>query len=159
MAIMAATASSASGPAARTVTCWPLVAPRPITPSTLLASAVLPPTVSDTVDANRAAATASAPAGRACRSPVSVMPRPTAGSELAGMPCLLSGGGHRLDVSPARGRHRRRHRALHERGIRHDHAVVWLVLEHGADGEHRAAEVGDDDHSGSGVGVREAALD
>ena len=40
MAMRAATASRASGPAAATVTCWPLVAPRPITPRTLLASAV-----------------------------------------------------------------------------------------------------------------------
>ena len=31
--------------------CWPLVAPRPITPSTLLASAVLPLAVTETADA------------------------------------------------------------------------------------------------------------
>src|SRR2546430_2634800 len=43
MVMRAATASWASGPAAETVTCWPLVAPRPITPSTLLASAVWEP--------------------------------------------------------------------------------------------------------------------
>ena len=48
----AATASWASGPAAETVTCWPLVAPRPITPSTLLASAVWLPAVTDTAEAN-----------------------------------------------------------------------------------------------------------
>ena len=64
-----ATASRASGPAAETVMCWPLVAPRPINPSALLASAVWPPAVTDTAEANRPAATASAPAGRACRSP------------------------------------------------------------------------------------------
>ena len=44
----AATASSASGPSADTVTCCPLVAPRPITPSTLLASTVRTPAVTDT---------------------------------------------------------------------------------------------------------------
>jgi len=65
--------SGASGPAAETVTCWPLVAPRPITPSTLLASAVRPSAVTDTAEANRPAATASAPAGRACRSPTRVI--------------------------------------------------------------------------------------
>ena len=52
----AATASRASGPAAETVMCWPLVAPRPITPSTLLASAVLPLAVTETAEANRPAA-------------------------------------------------------------------------------------------------------
>ena len=50
-----------------------VVAPRPMTPSTLLASAWLVPSVSDTAEENFAAATASAPAGRACRSPVRVI--------------------------------------------------------------------------------------
>src|SRR5260370_5105795 len=114
-ATRAVTASLASGPAAETVTHWPLVAPRPITPRTLLASAVCPPAVTETAEANRPAATASAPAGRACRSPASVMPC----SQLAGMSCLLCGGGDRLDVS-ARGRgDRRGHPALHARPGRH----------------------------------------
>src|ERR1700748_3253022 len=56
MVMRAATASWASGPAAETVTCWPLVAPRPITPSTLLASAVWLPAVTDTAEAPSAAA-------------------------------------------------------------------------------------------------------
>ena len=46
MPIIRATASCASGPAARTVTCWPLDAPSPMTASTLLASARLAPTIS-----------------------------------------------------------------------------------------------------------------
>ncbi len=68
--MIAAAAASASGPVAVTVTRCPLVAPRPITPSTLLASARLLPTVSETAEENFAAVTDSAPAGRACRSPV-----------------------------------------------------------------------------------------
>ena len=63
----AATASSASGPSAATVTSWPLVAPSPMTDSTLLASTVRAPALSDTAEVNLAAATASAPAGRACK--------------------------------------------------------------------------------------------
>src|SRR5207245_1551718 len=83
------------GPAAETVTCWPLVAPRPITPSTLLASAVWLPAVTDTAEANRPAATASAPAGRACRSPARVMTC----SQLADMTCLLGRGDDRPDAA------------------------------------------------------------
>lgn len=56
---MVATASRASGPVARTVTCWPLVAPSPMTASTLLAAAALAPTASSTEASNLAAATAS----------------------------------------------------------------------------------------------------
>src|SRR5215471_20369421 len=95
MPISAVTASAASGPAARTVICWPRVAPRPMTASTLLASAVLAPTVSSTADRNLAAITASDPAGRACRSPVSVI----AASQLPGMTRLLGRLQHRLDVT------------------------------------------------------------
>ena len=73
MAMSAATASRASVPEALTVRCWPLVAPRPMTPSTLLASAVWPPAVPRLAAANRPAATARAPAGRACRSPSRVI--------------------------------------------------------------------------------------
>src|SRR5256885_8799560 len=107
MVMRAATASWASGPAAETVTCWPLVAPRPITPSTLLASAVWLPAVTDTAEANRPAATTSAPAGRACRSPARVMTC----SQLAAIPCLLGRGDHRLDVAARSGRDRRGDRA------------------------------------------------
>src|SRR6516164_2818188 len=113
MATIAATASSASGPSAATVTCWPLVAPRPMTPSTLLASARLPPTVSDTAEENFAAATASAPAGRACRSPVRV----NACSQLAGMARLLRRGKDGLDVRAAGRGHGRGDRALDERRV------------------------------------------
>src|SRR5216683_6486890 len=118
MVMRAATASLASGPAAATVTRWPLVAPRPITPRTLLASAECSPAVTETAEANRPAATASAPAGRACRSPASVMPC----SQLADMSCLLCGGGDRLDVPAGGGRDRRGHRALDERRVREQHA-------------------------------------
>jgi SAM-dependent methyltransferase len=140
--ISAATASSASGPSAVTVTCWPLVAPRPITPSTLLASAVFAPAVSETAAVKLAAATASAPAGRACRSPASVIV-----SELAGMPSLLRGPGDRLQVRSRRGGHRRRDRALDERRVGEHYPRVRLVPEHDPHGEHRAAEVGQDEHA------------
>lgn len=49
----AATACAASGPSAVTVTRWPFVAP---SPSTLFASTVFVPAVSDTAEANRPAA-------------------------------------------------------------------------------------------------------
>src|SRR5712691_10125570 len=110
---MVVTAALASGPAARTMTSWPLVAPSPITASTLLASALLAPTVSSTEDANFAAAIASDPAGRACRSPASV----TAASQLSGMTCLLGRAEHCLDIPARRRGDRRRDCALHERSI------------------------------------------
>src|SRR5580704_14602356 len=138
MVMRAATASLASKPVAATVTCWPLVAPRPITPRTLLASAVLPPAVTETAEANRPAATASAPAGRACRSPARVMPC----SQLADMTRLLCRGGDRLDVPSGRGRDRRGHGALDERRVREQHALgVAVILEHRPHREHRAAQV------------------
>src|SRR6478735_1977253 len=125
MVMRAATASWASGPAAETVTCWPLVAPRPITPSTLLASAVRLPAVTDTAEANRPAATASAPAGRACRSPARVMTC----SQLAGMACLLRGGDDRLDVPARSGGDRRGDRALDERRVGQQHTLAAVILE------------------------------
>src|ERR1700727_1347157 len=84
-----------------------------MTASTLLASARLVPTVSSTEEVNFAAATASAPAGRACRSPASV----TDASQLSGMTCLLGRTQHGLDVPARGGGDRGRDRALHERGI------------------------------------------
>src|ERR1022692_2110041 len=158
MPTMAATASRASGPLARTVTCWPLAAPSPMTPSTLLASARLAPAVSSTADSNFAAATASAPAGRACRSPASV----TVSSQLSGMTCLLGCVQHRFEV-PAGGRgDRSRDRAFHEGSIGDSHRlgeVVTGVGEQRADGEHRASEIGQDKHAGPGVGEPERAFD
>src|ERR1700748_1340604 len=138
MAMSAATASGASGPAAETVTCWPLVAPRPITPSTLLASAVRPSAVTDTAEANRPAATASAPAGRACRSPARVI----CCSQLAGMAWLLRGGGERRDVPARGGGDRRGDRALDERRVGQQHTLAAVILEHRPHREHGAAQVG-----------------
>jgi hypothetical protein len=63
MPIIVAAVSLASGPVARTVICWPLLAPSCMTASTLLALAWFAPTVSSTVESNFAAATDSAPAG------------------------------------------------------------------------------------------------
>src|SRR5690348_13753009 len=146
MARMVATASSASGPCATTVTRWPLVAPRPMTPRTLLASALLVPTVSDTAEANFAAATASAPAGRACRSPVRVI----VCSKLAGMARLLCRGENRLDV-PASGRgYRGRDHALDEWrvGQLDRRRQVTGLAEQRPDGEHGTAQVGQDHHAG-----------
>src|ERR1700733_1859360 len=152
IATSAPTASAASGPSAETVITWPLVAPTPITPRTLLASTVLLPAVTDTDAANRPAATARAPAGRACRSPVSVID-----SELAGMPCLLRGRGDGLQVR-SRGRgHRRRHRPLHKRRVREHDARARHVLEHGPHGEHRAAQVGQYQHARARFGARHRA--
>src|SRR5690349_15441154 len=147
MVMRAATASWASGPAAETVTCWPLVAPRPITPSTLLASAVWLPAVTDTAEANRPAATASAPAGvMTC-------------SQLADMTCLLGRGDDRLDVAARGGRDRRGDRALDERRVGEQHALgVAMILEHRPDGEYRAAQVRQHDHAGAAFGVAEPAF-
>src|SRR6266851_5219838 len=154
-AIRAVTASPASGPAAETVTRWPLVAPRPITPRTLLASAVCSPAVTETAEANRPAATASAPAGRACRSPASVMPC----SQLADMSCLLCGGGDRLDVPAGGGGDRRGHRALDERRVRQqDVAGAGMVLEHGPHREHGAAQVRQHYDAGAALGLGEPAF-
>src|SRR5580692_10136226 len=151
MAMRAATASSASGPAAETMTCWPVVAPRPITPSTLLASAVWPPAVTRTAEANRPAATERAPAGRACRSPARVMPR----SQLADMACLRRGG-HRLDVPASGGRDRGGDGALHERRVGEQHVRVGaVVLEHRLDGQYRAAQVRQHDDACAAVGEAE----
>src|SRR5882724_1135331 len=148
MAMSAATASGASGPAAETVTCWPLVAPRPITPSTLLASAVLLPAVTDTAEANRPAATASAPAGRACRSPAKVM----SCSKLAGMACLLCRGGDRLDIPTCGGRDSRCDRAFDEGRVGEQHVVgVTVILEHRAHREHRAAQIRQHHHAGAAI--------
>src|SRR5712691_10094440 len=146
MSIMVLTAFSASGPAARTVTCCPLVAPSPMTASTLLASARLAPTVSSTADSKAAAATASDPAGRAWRSPASV----TVTSQLSGMTCLLGRAQHRFDVPAGGCGDGGRDRALHERGIRDcDRLGEILGLgEQRADREHRAAQVGQDHHAG-----------
>src|SRR5712692_9694083 len=157
MPIMVVTACRASGPAARTVTRWPLVAPSPITARTLLASALLAPTISSTADSNFAAAIASDPAGRACRSPASV----TAASQLSGMTCLLGRAEHCLDI-PARCRgDRRGDRALHERGIGHGERLgeILRLGQQRPDREHRAAEVRQDDHAGTGVGEPERARD
>src|SRR5438034_4048911 len=154
MAMSAATASRASGPAAETVMCWPLVAPRPMTPSTLLASAVLPSAVTDTAEANRPAATASAPAGRACRSPARTMAR----SQLADMTRLLSRGGDRLEVSAGRGGDRGGHRTLDERRVREQHAPgLAVVLQHRPHRQYRAAQVGQHDHAGAVLGLADAA--
>src|SRR6516225_2129998 len=150
MATMVATASSASDPSAATVTRWPLVAPRPMTPSTLLASALVAPTVSETAEANVAAATASAPAGRACRSPVRVI----ACSQLAGMARLLGRGENRRDV-PARGSgHRGGDHALDERrvGELNRGRQIAGLGEQCPDGEHGTAQVGDDHDACSAVG-------
>jgi hypothetical protein len=154
IAISAATASAASGPSAETVTCWPLVAPRPMTPRTLLASVVFAPVVTDTAAANRPAATARAPAGRACRSPSSVTD-----SELAGMPRLLRGLGDRPQVRSGGGGHRRRHRALHERRVRQHDARAAQVLKHGEHGQHRAAQVGQYEHARARLGGGERPPD
>src|SRR5215470_10582268 len=148
MPIMAVTASPASGPTARTVICCPRVAPRPITASTLFASAVLAPTASSTADWNFAAVTASDPAGRACRSPVRVI----AASELPGMTRLLRRLQYRLDVPAGCGGDRGRDRALDERRIgQGDRPGEVLLGEQRPDGEHRAAEVGQDHHAGAGA--------
>src|SRR6266404_3491996 len=149
MAMSAATASRASGPAAETVRCWPLMAPRPMTPSTLLASAVWPPAVTLMAAANRPAATARAPAGRACRSPSRVI----SCSKLADMARLLRGRRDRLDV-PARGRgDGGRDRALDERRVRDQHGGgLAVVVQHRPDRQHRAAQIGQDDHAGPAVG-------
>src|SRR5712691_3055063 len=154
---MVVTASRASGPTARTVRCWPLVAPSPMTASTLLASARLAPTVSSTAESNFAAATASDPAGRACRSPVRVI----AASQLSGMTCLLSRAQHCLDV-PARSRgDRRRDRALHERSVGDGQRLRKILGfgEQGANREYRAAEVGQDHYAGPGIGQPERPPD
>src|SRR3984885_1065065 len=154
MAMRAATASSALGPAAETMTCWPVVAPRPITPSTLLASAVWPPAVTRTAEANRPADTERAPAGRACRPPPRVIPR----SQLADMACLLRGGGHRLDVPASGSRDRGGDGALHERRVGEQHVRVGAVgLGHRLDGQYRAAQVRQHDVSCAAVGDADTA--
>src|SRR5450756_1957490 len=149
MPISASTAFLASGPTARTVTCWPLLAPSCMTARTLFASAWPPATASCTAEENRAAATDSAPAGRACRSPVSVM----VASQFSGMACLLRGLQDSLEAAARGGRGYRR-RTLNERGIRDRYLarqVARIVGEQRAHGQHRAAQVGQDHHSGPRV--------
>src|SRR6266851_2081908 len=156
MPIMAETASAASGPAARTVICCPRVAPRPMTARTLLASAVLEPTANSTADRNFAAATASDPAGRACRSPVRVI----AASQLPDMTRLLGRLEHRLDVSAGCGGDRGRDRALDEGGVGHgDRPREVLLGEERPDGEHRTAEVGQYHHAGAAAGPQQRMAD
>src|SRR5260370_26829709 len=157
MAMRAATASAVSGPAAKTVIRCPLVAPSPMTARTLVAAALLPPTISWTAAATLAAARASAPAGRACRSPVKVIVR----SQLAGMPCLLRRAEHGLDVSTGRRGDRRGDRALHERRVRERDRLGEMVRlgEERTHSEHRAAQVGQDHDPRAGAGEPDRALD
>src|ERR1700733_15173278 len=157
MATIAVTASRASGPEARTVTCCPLLAPSCMTASTLFRSACFAPALSWIVQSNFAAATDSAPAGRACRSPASVI----VSSQLSGMACLLCRFEHGLDVAAARGGDGGRHRTLHERRVGHHHRgrQVLGIGEQRSDGEHRAAQVWQDDDAGPAVGQPDCALD
>src|ERR1700722_18443733 len=151
MPMSVCTAFSASGPTARTVTCWPLLAPSCMTASTLFASACEPPvTASCTVEENWAAATDSAPAGRACRSPASVI----VSSEFSGMTCLLRGVQDSLEAAACGGGDRGRDRALDERGIgdlERAGQVAAVVGQQRPHGQHRAAQVGQDHHAGPRV--------
>src|SRR5258708_18350876 len=155
--MIAPTASLASWPVALTMTSWPLVAPRAMTDSTLLASALAVPTVIWTGDVNLPAATASEPAGRACRSPV----RMTPASELSGMPRPLGCLGYRLDVAPDSRGDRCGHRSLDERGVgEHDRLGKDSRLgQQGPDGEYRAAQVGQDQNAGAGGRGADGAAD
>jgi hypothetical protein len=68
---------------------------------------------------------------------------------------------HRLEVTAGGRGDGGRDRALHERGIGHGDlpGKIFWVGQEGADGEHRAAEVRQDQHAGPGVGKPERALD
>src|ERR1700678_775750 len=156
MATSAATAAWASGPLARTVSCCPLLAPSCMTASTLFASASLAPTLSRTVAPNFAAATDSAPAGLACRSPAST----TVASQLSGMTGLLRRFEYGLDVAAGGGGDGGRHRTLHERRVGHHHPgrEIGRVGEQGTDGEHGTAQVWHDDDARPAVGQPERLL-
>src|SRR5215472_5262691 len=97
----------------------------PMMLSTLLASAQRPAAESSIDDSNFAAAIASDPAGRACRSPASVIEA----SELAGMPRLLGRACHGFDVAAHGGCNRRGHCAFDKwrigDGERLGHAVPF----------------------------------
>src|ERR1700733_13185958 len=146
---MAATAWSASGPVARTVTTWPLVAPIPMTLSTLLASAAWSPADSTIDDSNFAAMIASVPAGRACRSPARVTER----SELPGIACLLGRAGDGLDVAADGGGDSGGDCSLDERRVRDGERLGQVVVlsEQRAHGQHRAAKVRQNDHAAAGI--------
>src|ERR1700677_1146445 len=151
MPMSVATAFSASGPTARTVTCCPLLAPSCITDSTLFAStSAPPPTASCTADETCAAATDSAPAGRACRSPVRVI----VASQFSGIARLLRGVEDGLEAAARGGGDRGGDRALDERGVRHlkrPGKVVKLISQQRPHGQHGAAQVRQDHHAGPGV--------
>ncbi len=73
-----------------------------------------------------------------------------------GMAGLLRGRGDRLDVPAGGGGDGGRHRALDERRVGEQHGgVLALVLEHRLDGQHRAAQIGQDHHAGSLVSAAE----
>src|SRR5258708_3399552 len=151
---MAVTASLPSRPGGLPVTTWPLVARMPITLSRLLASAVLASADSRIDDSNLAAAIASEPAGRACKSPASV----TAASEipvaleLPGMTSLLCRARDGLDVTAHGGGDGRGHRTLDERRVGDGERLrqADLLRQQSAHSQDRSAKIRKDDHARAG---------
>ena len=134
----------------------PALAPSASTASRLLASASRPFTATRMADWKPMAERTKCAAGRAWRS--TPAGRATSVSELAGTPGLLRGTGHVGERRARRGGDRGRDRALHDRGVREDDVAVGLTLEHGADGEDRAAQIAEDDHALAGLGARDGGV-
>src|SRR5712691_11889391 len=149
----AASASLASSPSALRRRTVPPTAPRASTARMLLASATFPSEPMVSRERNRSAVFTKVAAGRAW----SATPagRATVDSELAGTARFLGGFGHVLERLAGRRHDGRGHRALDEGSVHQSDVAVGLALEQVADGEDRAAEVGEHDHALAAVGPRD----
>ena len=96
-------------------------------------------------------------AGRVCSATPSGIR--TVVSELASATGLLRGLGDRLQRLAGRRGHGGGDGALHEGGVGQPDAPVDILLEHVADGEDRAAQVGQHHHAATGVGTPDGLLD
>src|SRR5712691_1613528 len=143
--VRASSAAGASSPSALSHSTLPPWAPSASTARMLLASASFPSAPTVTRDRNRRAVFTKVAAGRACRATPGG--RVTLDSELAGTAGVLGGLHHVLERLARRRHDRCRHRALDERSVDQANMAVHLAFEQVANGEDRAAEVGEHHHA------------
>src|SRR5206468_3080569 len=148
-------ASTASSPEAAITSSVPPSAPRARTSRMLFAFARRPLADTNTSALKAAAARTSMPAGRAWSATVagSWACRSTRSSELGDIPRLLGRAGGLLERAAGGRGDGGGDGALHERGVGDADSLAFRrreLRQRGADGQHRAAEVDEDDGPGSG---------